>query len=158
MSNFQPGNFLQECIEKRDIEGIKNVLYTSLNNDRTFYTSRFDDMLNYVKEKVPEVILPDKGEVFEDESNWTEKYWTKVAVSLRNEFTMEKVRQLKKMSEKLYPARNTIPHQDESTFTKGNQSARGNREFPKINPIIIAVGAAVVIGIIIAIAAGTTGE
>lgn len=154
MSNFNPSNFLQECIEKRDIEGIKNELFTILNDDRTFSSERFDNALNYAKEKVSEVILPDKGEVFEDESNWTEKYWTKVAVSLRNEFTMEKVRQLKKMSEKLYPPRNTKHYKDESTFTKGNQSLGGNSESPKINPVIIAVGAVIVIGIIIAIAAG----
>ncbi|MEI0491527.1 hypothetical protein R4J17_03695 [Brachyspira intermedia] len=154
MSNFKPSNFLQECIEKRDVEGIKNILYMSLNTDRSFSIDNFDNILNYAKERVPEFILPDKGETFKPESEWTESYWSELAVSLRNEFTMEKVRQLKKMSEKLYPPRNTRHYRDESTFTIGNQSAGGSNESPKINPVIIAVGAVIVIGIIIAIAAG----
>ena len=144
MSSFKPSNFLQECIDKRDLNGIKNALYVALNADRYFSTGNFDDILNYAKERVPEFILPDKGETFKPESEWTEDYWSKLSVSLKNEFTMEKVRQLKKMSEKLYPPR-----------TSSYQSTGGNSESPKISPIAIAIGAAVVIGIIIiAIAAG----
>lgn len=143
MSNFKPSNFLQECIEKRDLNGIKNALYVALNADRYFSTGNFDDILNYAKERVPEFILPDKGETFKPESEWTEDYWSKLSVSLKNEFTMEKVRQLKKMSAKLYPPR-----------TSSYQSRGGNSESPKISPIAIAVGAVIVIGIIIAIAAG----
>ncbi|MDO6993455.1 hypothetical protein Q5M87_05460 [Brachyspira innocens] len=141
MSNFKPSNFLQECIEKRDVEGIKNILYMSLNTDRSFSTGNFDNILNYAKERVPEFISSDKGETFKSEC--TESYWSELAVSLRNEFTMEKVRQLKKMSEELYPPR-----------TSSYKNTDGSTESPKISPIAIAVGAVVVIGIIIAIAAG----
>ncbi|EKV58321.1 hypothetical protein [Brachyspira hampsonii] len=155
MSNFKPSDTLNEFIAKRDVEGIKNALYIALNTDRSFSIDNFDNILNYAKERVPEFISADKGETFKPESEWTENYWTELAVSLRNEFTMEKVRQLKKMSAKLYPPRNTQHYRDESTFTRGNQSSGGSSESPKINPIAIAVGAAVVIGIIIiAIAAG----
>ncbi|MEI0798996.1 hypothetical protein R4Q14_11815 [Brachyspira intermedia] len=143
MSNFKPSNFLQECIDKRDLNGIKNALYVALNADRYFSTGNFDDILNYAKERVPEFILPDKGEIFKPESEWTEDYWSELSVSLKNEFTMEKVRQLKKMSAKLYPPK-----------TSSYQSTGGNSESPKISPIAIAVGAIIVIGIIIAIAAG----
>ncbi|MEI0551403.1 hypothetical protein R4K89_13970 [Brachyspira intermedia] len=157
MSNFKPSDTLNECIEKRDLNGIKNALYMALNIDRSFSTGNFDDMMNYIKSKgITDFISPDKGETFKSEC--TESYWTELAVSLRNEFTMEKVRQLKKMSEKLYPPRNTRHYKDESTFTRGNQSAGGNSESPKINPIAIAVGAVIVIGIIIAIVAGAAGE
>ncbi|WP_020005351.1 hypothetical protein [Brachyspira innocens] len=143
MSNFKPSDTLNEFIAKRDVEGIKNALYIALNTDRSFSIDNFDNILNYAKERVPEFISADKGETFKPESEWTESYWTELAVSLRNEFTMEKVRQLKKMSAKLYPPR-----------TSSYKNTEGSTESPKISPIAIAVGAVVVIGIIIAIAAG----
>lgn len=102
---FKPSNFLKECIEKHDLNGMANALFIVLNTDKYFYTINFDDVLNYIRNNVPDFIQPDTGEEFLPEDQWTEDYWIDISVKFRNNPRMEYVNQLKKMSAKLYPKR-----------------------------------------------------
>ena len=45
----------------------------------------------------------DRQESFKDNTEWDYDYWIRIAASLKDNFTMEKVELLKSMSKKLYP-------------------------------------------------------
>lgn len=115
MSKFEPNNYLKESVEKRDFEALHNILYSILNTDKSFSTTYFDDTLKYITDRIPDFIKENDGqESFKDKLDWKEDDWIRIAASLKDNFTMEKVELLKKISEDLY----TVKKEEDSASTK----------------------------------------
>lgn len=114
MSKFEADDYLKESVEKRDFLALHNILYCILNTDRAFSTSYFDDTLKYITDRIPDFVKENDGqEYFKDKLEWDNDYWIRIAVSLKDNFTMEKVELLKSMSKKLYPIK-----EEEFRFSK----------------------------------------
>ena len=154
MSAFKLSESFKESVKNRDKDSILSSFAVLLNTDRSFEKHKADTAVEYIKANYPEFIQPNKGEAFKDESQWTEDYWTEVSVTLDTYFSLEKIEQLRKMSKKLYPAKEKTyqVYQDESSFTKGNE---GGAESSKKNipALAIVAGAVIIAAAVIIIAA-----
>ena len=153
MAVFKLSDSFKESVRNRDKDSILSSFAVLLNTDRSFEKGKAETALQYIKENYPDFIQPNKGESFKDETQWTEDYWTEVSVSLDTYFSLEKIEQLRKMSKKLYPAKEKTyqVYQDESSSTKGNE--RGSESSKKQIPALAIVAGAVIIAAVIIIAA-----
>lgn len=115
MSKFEADDYLKESVEKRDFAALHNILYSILNTDKSFSTTYFDDTLKYITDRIPDFVKEnDEQESFKDKLDWKEDDWMRIAASLKDNFTMEKVELLKRMSEVLYP----VKKEEDSAFAK----------------------------------------
>lgn len=106
MSKFEADDYLKESVEKRDFAALHNILYSILNTDKSFSTTYFDDTLKYITDRIPDFVKENDGqESFKDELEWDKDYWITIAAGLKDNFTMEKVELLKRISKVLYPVK-----------------------------------------------------
>ena len=154
MSAFKLSESFKESVKNRDKDSILSSFAVLLNTDRSFEKHKADTAVEYIKANYPEFIQPNKEETFKDESEWTEDYWTEVSVTLDTYFSLEKIEQLRKMSKKLYPAKEKTyqVYQDESSFTKGNERG-GDASKKNIPALAIVAGAVIIAAAVIIIAA-----
>ena len=146
MAVFKLSESFKESVRNRDKDSILSSFAVLLNTDRSFEKCKADTAIEYIKANYPEFIQPNKGERFKDEeSQWTEDYWTEISASLYDYFSLEKIEQLRKMSKKLYPVKEKTyqVYQDESSYTKGNE--RGSESSKKQIPALAIVAGAVII-------------
>lgn len=95
---------MEDGIKEKDLEKIYSSFYTILLSDPGFYTEKFDEALEIVKGKnISGFIQQYNGTPFEDESNWTQEYWDRLASELMDNFCEERIVMLKKVSMKVYP-------------------------------------------------------
>lgn len=95
---------LQEAIDKKDILGIHSSFYTIALSDPGFSTGKFEEVLNYVKEKKIDGFLePHDDEEFLDKELWTEEYWSHTASKLQDNFSEERIQHLIDVGKKVYP-------------------------------------------------------
>lgn len=152
MSVFKLSKSFKESVKNHDKDSILSSFAVLLNTDRSFEKHKADTAIEYIKANYPEFIQPNRGETFKDESQWTEAYWTELSVTLDTYFSLEKIEYLRKMSKKLYPAKEKSykVYQDER-YTKGNE---GGDESSKKNipALAIAAGAVIIAAAVIIIA------
>lgn len=62
----------------------------------------FDEMLDYAKERIPDILVAHDGEIFKSQGEWDEDYLNEQMVSVINNFSAERLELLKKMVRELY--------------------------------------------------------
>lgn len=96
-------NALRDALNAQDISAVHSYLYTMILSDPGFQSSRFDDALRIAIQQLPQVIEPHNGEELKPESEWAEEYYDLLTSKLIDNFSMERINQLKKVARVLYP-------------------------------------------------------
>lgn len=92
----------KEAVERKDTILVRVMLKNSLLLSSS--EEDFDDMLNYAKEKLPDLMDAHDGERLKaEEEEWTRDYLDQQLVRLVSNFSQERIGLLQKMVRKLYP-------------------------------------------------------
>lgn len=95
-------NTLVEAVKNKDVRSVKNSFYTIILSDPFFDTGRFDEAIEYVKNSnLSGFIDEHDGEKLIDKSEWTETYFDLLASRLVDNFSEERIEQIKMVAEKL---------------------------------------------------------
>lgn len=90
---------LKKAVEEKDIVAVRSLFYTIILSDPMFRTSKFDETLEYVKQQKIEGLMDDyDGEELKPEEEWTEEYFDILASKLQDNFSEERIAQIKKVA------------------------------------------------------------
>ena len=107
------------AVENRNILRVKLILKNSFIIDPTGET--FNKLLEFTLKKIPDLFDNHDGELFKDESNWTEEYFNEETVKIVDNFSEERIKLLKAMADKLFNKKVILPSSINYT-NKGLQS------------------------------------
>lgn len=97
---------LKKAVENKDIIAIRSSFYTIILSDPRFKTSKFDEALQYVKaHNLDGFIDVHDGEELKPESEWDEEYFDIISSKLQDNFSEERITQLKKVARGLDEAK-----------------------------------------------------
>lgn len=88
------------AIENRNDLRVKLILKNSIIIDPSGET--FNKLLEFTINRIPDLFDNHDGELFKDESNWTEDYFNEETVKIIDNFSKERVYLLKAMADKLF--------------------------------------------------------
>ena len=95
----------RRAIENKDIVSIRSFFYTIILSDPGFKTNKFDEALAFVKDKnIEGVIVAHDEEELLPEEKWTEEYFDLLASKLQDNFSEERIEQIKKVAKRLNTA------------------------------------------------------
>lgn len=93
---------LKKAVEIGDIITIRSSFYTIILSDPGFKTNSFEEALNYVKNaNITGLMDEHDGEELLSESEWDDDYFDLLASKLQDNFSEERIEQLKKVAHKL---------------------------------------------------------
>ena len=93
---------LRKAVEDKDIVTIRSSFYTIILSDPLFQTGKFDEAFSYVKERgIQEFVDAHDGEELIPEAEWDEEYFDMLASRLQDNFSEERMKQIRKVAEKL---------------------------------------------------------
>lgn len=94
---------LKKAVDAKDILAARGFFYTIILSDPAFKTSKFEECFQYVMDRGLEGFLdPHDGEELKPKTEWDEKYFDLLASKLQDNFSMERISQLKKVASELY--------------------------------------------------------
>lgn len=94
---------LRNAVECRDLVSIKSSFYTIILSDPAFKTGRFDEALEYLKDKkIEDIMEKHDGEELKPEEEWNEEYFDLLASKLQDNFSEERIKHIKQVAKKLY--------------------------------------------------------
>lgn len=87
---------LKKALEISDITGIRSSFYTIILSDPGFKTNRFDEALEYVKAtNITGIIDVHDGEKILPKEEWDEAYFDSLSSKLLDNFSEERIEQIK---------------------------------------------------------------
>ena len=94
---------LKNAVLDNDLTAIRSSFYTILLSDPGFETDRFDEALEYVKShNVKDLIDEHDGEELLEKEYWNEEYFDLLASKLQDNFSKERIKQLKTVAKEVY--------------------------------------------------------
>lgn len=170
---FTPSKMLLQYLntQPRDMYDIIGALMGYINADPTFKTNDFDLAIKFVLDQGVS-----KDELFaefdsdieyeEDSSKWNEEYYSYARVYLKDNFCKKRINHVKAVAKKLYPnvipspvktpaktvSSSTIQPNRTDILPKKAQSQQhpvGKKSLPTVAKVAIAVGAIVLLALII---------
>ena len=145
---------METAIVERDLGKIYSSFYTILLSDPSFESKKFDEALEIVKSKnIPGFMQPFNGKGLLDKSEWNHEYWDKLASELIDNFSEQRIKDLKAVSAVVYPAEKKKEETYSTTTTqkKTNQPQVTVTKETSGNGKLIAALAVVVILLLILI-------
>lgn len=134
-----------EAIKKKNLLKLKIILTEAINNDKTFSRSEIEEVITKLKKTNLQIFEEykklDIEETIDDESKWDEKYFVKLTIYLRKNFSLDRIPYIKKVgrkvlehSKKLYSRiRQKKPKKIKSLFSK-HQSRRNKAKINQKTP------------------------
>lgn len=134
-----------EAIKKKNLLKLKIILTEAINNDKTFSRSEIEEVITKLKKTNLQIFEEykklDIEETIDDESKWDEKYFVKLTIYLRKNFSLDRIPYIKKLEErflehskKLYSRiRQKKPKKIKSLFSK-HQSRRNKAKINQKTP------------------------
>lgn len=111
--------------------------------------NKFDDMIEYAKERIPSLMSKHDGEVFKSLEEWNEDYLNEQMVSVVSNFSKERLEFLKKISHKLFykPKQDTSQGSASRKVEYSVSSSRRSElsSMQKIGLLVTTAGAATVV-------------
>lgn len=93
---------LKRAVAEHDIVAARSSFYTIILSDPMFQTNKFDEALEYVKRHPFEGFMdPHDGEELIGEAQWDEAYFDLLASKLQDNFSEERILQLKRVAKGL---------------------------------------------------------
>ena len=133
MNNFEPNALIKECINNRDLKGLRGALTTIIYRDRNFSTGDFDNSVDYTINKcqIKEVYQPfDKMEpLFNDSIKsrmFTEENFGDAIYELKVNFCKERIDDVKIIGKELYPVKSE--KDSERNFTQSTAVNTGKKQ------------------------------
>lgn len=115
---------LRKAVENKDIATARSSFYTIILSDPMFHTSKFDEALKYVKDQGFDNFMDvHDGEELKPEEEWTEEYFDILASKLQDNFSEERISQIKKVAEALGMSESRQPKEEQGT--RGGTESRG---------------------------------
>lgn len=145
---------MEKAVQEKDLEGIYASFYTILLYDPSFSTGKFEETFQYIKSLgIPGFVQKYNGTEFKDADAWNEEYWDMVASELVDNFCVERIQHLKKISAKVYPKKQSnIPKlAEESKNRETVKKKQDSENFQNPANGLMLVGIAVAIILIIVI-------
>ena len=145
---------MENAIQEKNLDGIYASFYTLLLYDPSFSTGAFDETFQYIKSlDIPGFIQKYNGTEFKDADEWNEDYWDMVASELVDNFCVERIQHLKKISVKIYPKKqSSVPkYVAPSVNRETAKKKQDSKNAPNQGNGLMLVGIAVVIILIIVI-------
>ena len=145
---------MENAIQEKNLDGIYASFYTLLLYDPSFSTGAFDETFQYIKSLgIPGFVQKYNGTEFKDAGAWNEEYWDMVASELVDNFCVERIQHLKKISMKVYPKKqnNVSRIAEGSANRETGKKKQDNENTKKQENGLMLVGIAVVIILIIVI-------
>lgn len=100
---------LQDAVKKRDLIAARSAFYTIILLDPSFTKGKFNEALQYVKNSGWDNFIDEhNGEELEPEEEWNEEYFDLLAAKLQENFSEQRIRDLKRVARKLSPARQEV--------------------------------------------------
>lgn len=94
---------LEKAIKEKDLTTIRSTLYTIILSDPAFRTNKFDETLEYVKKKDVEGLIDEHNkEELKPKEEWNEEYFDLLLSELLDNFSIERIEYIKKVSKELY--------------------------------------------------------
>ncbi|PRR82000.1 hypothetical protein [Clostridium vincentii] len=168
MSNFKPNNLVKECINNKDIKGLKGALVGIILSDRNFSKGYFDNTVSYIIDNCGSDMIYEKfdGEdilsVNIKNSKITEDDFAEAVYNLKDNFCQERINDVKAISKEIYGNKAIGANKKEVIFTEdkdGNNPIKKQishqrevNQKEENNSIKVVVGIAVVAAIAVAIA------
>ena len=145
---------MENAIQEKNLDGIYASFYTLLLYDPSFSTGAFDETFQYIKSLgIPGFVQKYNGTEFKDAEEWNEEYWDMVASELVDNFCVERIQHLKKISAKVYAKKQSnAPRVSETSVNReaGKKKQDSENSQNQANGLML-VGIAVVIILIIVI-------
>ena len=111
----------KENVATKNYTTIRSALCNYLVIDPTCRT--FDECLQYAQEQLPDIIVAHDGEEFtESQDSWDKDYFALQQIHLLDNFSLERIALLRRMSGVLFPSKTATPHIDKETC--GNHRPR----------------------------------
>lgn len=100
---------LQDAVSKRDLIAARSAFYTIILLDPSFTKRKFNEALQYVKNSGWDNFMDEhNGEELKPEEEWNEEYFDLLAAKLQENFSEQRIRDLKRVARKLSPARQEV--------------------------------------------------
>ncbi|MBO5020449.1 MAG: hypothetical protein J6D52_07275 [Clostridia bacterium] len=104
---------LNKAIENNDMISIRSSFHTIILSDPAFATEKFDQTLNYVKRlNINGLFDEHDGEELLPEAEWDHDYFDLIASKLQDNFSEERIKQLKNVAKKLSVSDNNLTIQE----------------------------------------------
>lgn len=127
---------LRKAVNDKDITAIRSCFYTIVLSDPGFKTQKFDEALNFVKaSNVDGVVDVHDGEELLPEEEWNDAYFDFLASKMQDNFSEERIEQLKKVAKGISNSVETKDVQKEPnmnnshTASRNNDSQNGNNKY-----------------------------
>lgn len=116
---------LRNAVNDKDITAIRSCFYTIILSDPGFKSKRFEEALNFVKaSNVDGVMDLHDGEELFPEEEWNEAYFDLLASKMQDNFSEERIAQLKKVAKKIYGTANNEDIENKKNSSKDKGKAR----------------------------------
>ncbi|SFC99699.1 hypothetical protein [Clostridium uliginosum] len=165
MNNFEPNQLVKECIANKDIMGLKGALVGIIFSNRSFSNGEFDNTLERITSKGINIYEKFDGEDIVCNTikgrSFTEDDFAEAVYYLKVNFCQERIKDVKKISKKIYIDSCVKVNTGESAFKTAKNGENSEKKHishqtkmnqnKKNNSIKIIAGIAVVAAIAIAI-------
>ncbi|SHM97403.1 hypothetical protein SAMN02746066_04166 [Anaerosporobacter mobilis DSM 15930] len=136
---------MEDAISSNNIFGIRSSFYTIVLSDPGFATGRFEKTLEYVKSKnIQGLIDEHNNKDFLEESDWNEEYCSLLASELQENFSLERIEHLIKVSKQVFKTAeapvNKETFKNNDTNQKVNIDTDDSDKYAWIKGILVVVG------------------
>jgi hypothetical protein len=133
------GDFKEAVLQNKKTK-VRIMMKDSLLLDIT--GAEFDEMLSFAQKFIPDLLDVHDGEVFIPANQWNEDYLNEQMVAVVNNFSEERIEQLKKMVKKLY----VKSEANASDIQKTVSNIESNRAKANVNGVKVAGGVVAAVG------------
>ena len=132
----------KNAVETKNTMAVKSSFYTIILSDPGFKTGKFDEALKYVKDNnFAELFDSHNGEEILPESEWTEEYFDLLASKLQDNFSEERISQIKYVAKVVYPSEQSkVKVVNNAESTKSTRYTTSKTEKDEDNSLIVFVG------------------
>jgi len=105
---FELNEVIDDKIRSNDVDALRGILVGIINRDPTFATKRYDEAIDYIIHVNKIEIYDDRGiiklagEYETDSDSWDKEYYRKQLAWLSQNYTEERVKNIKRIGEKVY--------------------------------------------------------
>ena len=111
-----------EAIKKKNLLKLKIILTEAINNDKTFSRSEIEEVITKLKKTNLQIFEEykklDIEETIDDESKWDEKYFVKLTIYLRKNFSLDRIPYIKKVGRKVFGTQQETLQPDKAKETE----------------------------------------
>ena len=116
---FQSNEDIDTYIREKNISALRFIIMGYVNRDPTFATTRYVEAIDYLSDKVDiwdKKTIRVSGEYTLPEDNWNEKYFTDYLLWLKENFTKERVEEIKKIGKYVFNEKITSGKEEAENF------------------------------------------